>query len=354
MKTFIKNYSKSDLHQIISISKNLPEYFSEQGIKEIHDLLNNIQLPEKEMFCQVAYVSNENANDEIIGFVIYSLQNEKCVVHYMGVQKSFQKNNIGSRLLDKVVINICAKNILLNRSTKSIEVSTLADSVDYAPYVATRNFYRKYGFKDLTTIKHPDNPEWEEELILSYKINENEMKLEEATLDDARGIAEVHVTSWNETYPNLLPQKLIEDRNVEKSTKMWEGTINKTNSDSRTIFVLKFRNRIVGFICCCNARENIKSLGLDALKCGEISALYLLKEYQGSCLGKILFDKARSYFSNNNYDKFYLWVLNNNTTEEFYKKMYGIKFNHKIERLIKYNFDMLENAYLFNNKQSIN
>ena len=49
----------------------------------------------------------------------------------------------------------------------------------------------------------------------------SDVAVRRATIDDAGGIAVVHVATWRATYRGLMPQSLLDGRSVEARTAVW-------------------------------------------------------------------------------------------------------------------------------------
>jgi hypothetical protein len=49
--------------------------------------------------------------------------------------------------------------------------------------------------------------------------------IREATLEDARTIAEVHVKSWRAAYKQLLPQEFLQSLSVDRREQQWQTSI---------------------------------------------------------------------------------------------------------------------------------
>ncbi len=144
--------SSSYRTSILELAKELPEWFTEAGIKEISIDLNN----------QNCFMALKDS--QLVGFITY-FTNQGCGhIGWLAVSKKHQGKGVGNSLLQKIVM------ALQNEEIKELFVSTLGDSVDYLPYEQTRNFYRKQGFETYEIRKHDNNPEMEEELILKLQI----------------------------------------------------------------------------------------------------------------------------------------------------------------------------------------
>lgn len=94
---------------------------------------------------------------------------------------------------------------------------------------------------------------------------------------EIRGKARVAWLAWHETYPGLIAQDYLDTVTVEKCEK-------KAYDHPWNTFVAKDGERVVGFVFFGDDKED-SSLG-------EIFALYVLKEYYGTGLGRRLMDAA--------------------------------------------------------------
>jgi GNAT superfamily N-acetyltransferase len=144
---------KADDHQdAIAIALALPQWFTKSGLESIR----------KDIRFQTGLVAVEVG--KIIGFVTFFVNQGVATIGWMGVLPEIQRSGVGLSLLQEL------KLLLQKSNVRRILVSTLGDSVDYEPYARTRSFYRKFGFADFQHLLHPENPEQEEELILSIDI----------------------------------------------------------------------------------------------------------------------------------------------------------------------------------------
>ncbi|MGM0437027.1 MAG: N-acetyltransferase family protein [Bacillota bacterium] len=150
------------------------------------------------------------------------------------------------------------------------------------------------------------------------------MNIREAKSSDVKDITKVHVESWKTTYKNIFPVEFLETINFDKRYKLWEKILN--HSGDELVYLLEFDNKVVGFLSAGPARE--ESFDYEA----EIYALYVLEDYQNKGLGQKLFETALDYIKNKGYESIYVWVLKDNPSVEFYKKMGGKKIrDSKIE-----------------------
>ncbi len=79
----------------------------------------------------------------LLGFVMWAAADEEVAeLTWMGVVADLRHRGIGTALLSELVMEV------RRAGYRSLVVSTVADSVDYAPYADTRRFYRSRGFAD--------------------------------------------------------------------------------------------------------------------------------------------------------------------------------------------------------------
>jgi RimJ/RimL family protein N-acetyltransferase len=136
-------------------------------------------------------------------------------------------------------------------------------------------------------------------------------KIRAATLDDARGIAEVHVAGWRWAYEDLLPVEYLEQLSVDEREDQWRETL--SSSAGRAI-VAEGRHGIVGFVGFGAAEET------DG-ETGEVHAIYLLDREAGTGVGRELFARATEALRRSGYRRAVLWVLAaNDRSRRFYEK----------------------------------
>ena len=81
--------------------------------------------------------------ERLVGFAMWSrIDSEAADLSWLGVAEDVQRRGIGTALLGALVAELRGSGF------RSLEVSTVADNVDYEPYDRTRRFYRARGFVD--------------------------------------------------------------------------------------------------------------------------------------------------------------------------------------------------------------
>jgi ribosomal protein S18 acetylase RimI-like enzyme len=140
-----------------------------------------------------------------------------------------------------------------------------------------------------------------------------------ASLADPADLATMHVASWLETYPGLLPPSMLTSLSVDKRLAMWTQVISATPTPGSTnVYIAEIESKIVGFGSCVSQRtQTLKDSGYD----GEISAIYVLKAFQRRALGRRLLHAMASDLSAKGFTAVSLWVLRDNApARHFYER----------------------------------
>jgi ribosomal protein S18 acetylase RimI-like enzyme len=133
--------------------------------------------------------------------------------------------------------------------------------------------------------------------------------IRKATVDDADGMAMVHVTSWQQTYRGLIHPDFINERTLDKSKRMFLST------QCKNTIVIETMGQIVGFCGYGTCRDT--DMTLDT---GEIWGMYILSSYHGRGWGKHLMNVALMELRLLGFKKASLWVLSTNQRAiDFYR-----------------------------------
>jgi GNAT superfamily N-acetyltransferase len=98
---------------------------------------------------------------------------------------------------------------------------------------------------------------------------------------DARGIAEVHVKSWQEAYAHLVPADALARLSVDQRERRWNEILLSTET---TIYVATDGDRVIGFASVGPARDDDRPRPL------ELQSIYVLAAHHGSGAGQLLLD----------------------------------------------------------------
>lgn len=142
-------------------------------------------------------------------------------------------------------------------------------------------------------------------------------RIREATVDDARAIAEVHVEGWRWGYRGLLPDEVIDALTVEAREQQWIAGFTEDWHDGDACFVAEDDGRVVGFVACGPAADEHVSPPPQA---GEVFSIYLLDGAQGTGVGREMFATAVAALRAHGFRRALLWVLEANVrSRRFYE-----------------------------------
>lgn len=169
------------------------------------------------------------------------------------------------------------------------------------------------------------------------------LNLRVATKEDAYGIEYVAAHSWYDTYQPFMPIEYLTYRveHIEERVPKVEKRLEETTTyhvlteNDKTIGILHYRP---------NQNEKYKDYGY-------LEAIYVLTEYHGKGLGKVLFKKAIEGLIEMGYNDMYLECIVGNPTMEFYKKYTGYVIE-EIDFPIA-DFSVKAHVVLFNNLKKI-
>lgn len=138
-----------------------------------------------------------------------------------------------------------------------------------------------------------------------------------ARLSDDRGIAEVHVRGWRETYPGMIPDRVLAALNVDSRKRYWRRLMLR-GGPGFGAFVAERDARIVGF-----AISGPDQVGMADYP-GEFQALYVLRAAQGSGLGTALMAAMAASLVGHGMTAAMVWALHDNwRARRFYEKLGG-------------------------------
>lgn len=138
--------------------------------------------------------------------------------------------------------------------------------------------------------------------------------IREPSKNDTRGLAEVHVRSWQAAYRGQLPDDILDNLSVEQREKQWHLTL---NSPSNKVLVAEAEQRIVAFISFGPVRDG----GLDKSSVGEVYAIYALEEFWDQGIGRKLMEASLAALRDMNCSRVKIWLLETNQRAiSFYQK----------------------------------
>ena len=138
---------------------------------------------------------------------------------------------------------------------------------------------------------------------------------------DAPAIARVHVQSWHETYPGLVPGWEIAARTHDDRLALWTEELANPSADA-PVFVAESDGAIVGFGKAGQQRTGrLRELGHT----GEVWSLYVLRAAHDRGLGRALMDAMLGALADRGHASVALWVVRANPAARFYERLGGVR-----------------------------
>lgn len=163
--------------------------------------------------------------------------------------------------------------------------------------------------------------------------------IRKAKVKDAKGIATVVATAWQETYRGIVNDEYL-DNLTNEIPNMIERYIKKIKEGIDLFSVLEVDGKIVGFTSYGKAKNEEKYPSY-----GEIYALYIIDGYKGFGFGKKLVINAAKELIKLGYKEMVIGCLVGNPSNSFYKHLGGIMKDKAIFKRAGQNLD--ENYYYY-------
>ncbi|MFS0780681.1 N-acetyltransferase family protein [Bacillus sp. 1P06AnD] len=148
------------------------------------------------------------------------------------------------------------------------------------------------------------------------------MKIREANILDADGIAKVHVDSWRATYKGIMPEELLNHLSYESRTELWKKNISDKNN--YIVIAENEEGQVIAFVTAGKRETNLVE------NSGDLTSIYACEEYKGKGIGKKLLQEAFSHFKTIGYNKIFVEVLEDNKTKYFYE-YYGAELVNTVQ-----------------------
>ena len=146
------------------------------------------------------------------------------------------------------------------------------------------------------------------------------ISIREAEQGDIESVARVHITSWRETYPGVMPQAKIDSLSLERSIRNWQNTLAVDN----WFYVAELDGELCGFISGGINRSNEGcSTGLADACTAELAAMYILKQHHAKGIGRALYNVFSEKVKSMGHTSMVAWVAEQNPACGFYLRMGG-------------------------------
>ena len=135
------------------------------------------------------------------------------------------------------------------------------------------------------------------------------MKVRRAVPADARGIADVHVRTWQVAYRHAFPIEVLSALSVDEREAAWRRRL----EEGVVVWVAVVAGGVAGFAAAGQSRTE--------QDVGELYAIYVLPESWGDGSAHELMKEAVSWFADQGYAAAMLWVLADNPrARRFYER----------------------------------
>jgi len=163
--------------------------------------------------------------------------------------------------------------------------------------------------------------------------------IREACIDDAVGIAKVHVDSWRTTYAGIVPDEFLANMSYDRREEQWFNELNNPTTNRMFTYVAENDlQQVIGFV---NGGPERNS---DPIYKGELYAIYILKHYQGQGIGYRLTKTLMERLLQAGMNPMLLWVLADNPARHFYEALGGQQVKKTRLRSVKSNSTRLPTA----------
>ncbi len=140
------------------------------------------------------------------------------------------------------------------------------------------------------------------------------MFIRKAKLEDATGLARVHVDGWRTTYKGIVPDTYLDNLSYESREQIWTSGIEQNN-----VYIAEDDNgQIVGF-----ASGGKERTGKYDGYVGELYAIYLLEGQQGKGFGRKLVQTVVDDLKEKKLNSMLIWALKENPACRFYEALGG-------------------------------
>lgn len=143
------------------------------------------------------------------------------------------------------------------------------------------------------------------------------IRVRPAVADDARGIAGIHVRTWQSAYRGHLPDRYLDGLEPSQREPMWTRAIAEHRPDTVTLvaYDAAMPERLLGFAATGPARD-------DRSTTGELYAIYIDPDAQAHGAGRALIVAAEGALRKAGFAVALLWVLESNEAAKgFYAHM---------------------------------
>jgi GNAT superfamily N-acetyltransferase len=138
--------------------------------------------------------------------------------------------------------------------------------------------------------------------------------IRDATVEDARAIAQVHVRSWRWAYRGQIPDEFLARLSIAERESTWRERLG-SGEGPRCVVAEANDGAVVGFASFGEPQDGVPP------GTGELLALYLEEDVVGTGVGRRLLARASERLRDDGWNRAFLWVLaSNDRARRFYER----------------------------------
>jgi ribosomal protein S18 acetylase RimI-like enzyme len=146
--------------------------------------------------------------------------------------------------------------------------------------------------------------------------------------EDAQGIAEIHVRSWQTAYRDILPDELLNGLSVSERESRWRALLGAGEGLWLTL-VAEGDDDLVGFCSVATPSRDADAAGRTA----EIGALYVNPGHWRRGAGGAMLTAALAELGEHRFRDVILWVLPENQTALAFYRRFGFEVEKGVEKI---------------------
>jgi ribosomal protein S18 acetylase RimI-like enzyme len=140
-------------------------------------------------------------------------------------------------------------------------------------------------------------------------VDQTDYSIRRAALEDAAALAQIHETTWRETYIGLVSEQMLDALTADARAEAWERILSGETGYLSTTYIAVRAGEFVAFGSCGEQRNaEFTAAGYD----GEFTAVYVLRTDQRRGVGKRLVTAMMSDLADRGLNGFSLWVPREN------------------------------------------
>jgi ribosomal protein S18 acetylase RimI-like enzyme len=143
------------------------------------------------------------------------------------------------------------------------------------------------------------------------------MRIREATISDARRLAEIHIKTWRAAYAEILPEEFLQSLDIARRAAEWAQALSGLPG-SAAVFVAEVEENaeVIGFASIGESRDE----GMTGA--GELFAIYVDPCAARRGAGRALVAASENAFRERGFTDATLWVLDDNVgARQFYENL---------------------------------